>query len=116
MEHSMKVKNGARYLGFIYAVVLAVMLCLMWQSETDYISLGINVVMFVIIAIVFMFAGKKFKSIQEMTSEFYTASIIIEEDSKKHCSYLWDKYKNGSADELFLKMIYRIYITNIWMK
>lgn len=103
MEHSMKVKNGARYLGFIYAVVLAVMLCLMWQSETDYISLGINVVMFVIIAIVFVFAGKKFKSIQEMTSEFYTASIIIEEDSKKHRSYLWDKYKNGSADELFFE-------------
>lgn len=103
MESNTKVKDNAGKLVITYIAVLLLMLFFMLSSEADVISIVINVAMLVIIAFVFSFAKKKFKMMQKMTSEFYEATAIIKADSKKYQSYLWDQYKNESAEKLFLE-------------
>lgn len=87
---------------YIVMLVLCVVFNFTSDQEIDVFSIGINVVMFLIVGIIFVWAIRdSLDKISKISSDLAIAAMKIKSDADDGNGYLWDQYKNNDATALF---------------
>ena len=113
----MRKKNYTFWLAIVYIAMAALCAGLMIFSNRDIVTLVINIAMFVIVGIIFIFSARKFSIGWQLQKALYSASAKIKNDAKADSRYLWDKYKKEPGGGLFQDNIltkqYQKYVTEM---
>jgi len=97
----MRKKNYTFWLVIIYILMAAVCAALLIFSRHDLTSIVINVAMFVIVGIIFIFSANRFSVGYRMQKALYSAACKIRDDAKADSRYLWERYKKEPGGGLF---------------
>ena len=101
----MKRRNYSFWLILTYVVMAALCAALIIFMKEDMTSIIVNVAMFVIVLIIFIFAISKFALADRIQKELKKAAEKIREDASLDDKYLWDQYKDGGEASIFSKGI-----------
>lgn len=97
----MRKRNYTYWLILVYIVMAAVCAALIIFYKQSVTSIGINIAMFVIVAIIYGFAIKKFQMGWRFQKALYAATARIKNDARADRRYLWDQYKKDPSGVLF---------------
>ena len=97
----MRKKNYTFWLVLTYIAMAVVCAALILFFKQDLTSIVINVAMFVIVAIIFLFAIRKFTIAWKMQKALSRAISMIKEDAQTDSRYLWNQYKDQGENALF---------------
>lgn len=106
-------KKRYNSLRWIFGVV-AIFGAILTSMYDDRISVGINIVVFVIAGIIFSKSRKSFKQIYNIEKSLFNATNKINEDYKNEQKHLWNAYRDKEDNYLFeddvLLLEYKKYI------
>ena len=97
----MRKKNYTFWLVLTYLFMAAVCAALIVFFNQSVTSIIINVTMFVIVGIIFLFAIHRFNIAWKLQKALYNATAKIKEDARADTRYLWIKYKKEGPNGLF---------------
>ncbi len=97
----MKKKNYNFWLVITYLIMAVVCAVLIVVSRQSLTSILINIVMFLLVAIIFGFAITKFTIGWNIQKALSAATAKIRSDARSDRRYLWDQYKKESSGGLF---------------
>lgn len=97
----MRKKSYTIWLILTYIVLAIVCAGLILLFGQNYTSIVINVVMFVIVAIIFAFAIRRFGMAWQFQKALASATAKIKDDAKADARYLWKQYKKDKDGGLF---------------
>lgn len=97
----MRKKNYTFWLVITYIIMAAVCAGLIILFNQSLTSIVINVAMFVIVGIIFLYAIHRFSIAWKLQKALYAATAKIKEDAHSDTRYLWDRYKKDMGGGLF---------------